>query len=544
MTSEASSGASELVVAARQAHQGRDWQASYDGFARALEIAPLDVVDLDAMATAAWRLGRCKESVKLAEQVFSTLARTDPTAAASKAVELALSWLTRGDLNIGQGWMNRARRLLESQPESPTHAYLAYLDAWIADLVGDSDALTQRVSALQEMADRLDTPVVAALGLVAQALASIQQAKMTEAFRLIDEAMLPVLADEVPLEWAGDIYCLVLHHCHRVADLQRMHAWTLSMKRWCEDVAASPAYGSLCDVYRLQLHVATDDYRTLEDLLHSTSTRLEEINTFAAAEGYYQLGEIRRLRGDLDGAAGAFSRARELGCDPQPGEALLQSQRGDRESAWTALQMALAWRDRIGRMRLLPAAVNIALDRGAMAEAEEFCREMDSTAEDFGTPGFRTWAAHARGRLLAGQAEHDRALEMLHTALCGYRAQQCRHEIAEVYETMAVVHTAQGQHQLAAGDTAAAASIYRQLGVDRDQPRRPPGRLTEREVDILTRIAGGATNQQVAEEVFLSEKTVRRHLANIFTKLGVSSRTAAVAWAYANKVVEPRAPSP
>ena len=275
----------EILGAAREAHLRRDWHASYAGFAQAQESAPLDPDDLDAMAAAAWRLGRCKESVRFAEQVFAEMVRAEPAAAATKAVEVALAWLTRGDLNIGQGWMNRARRLLDGTTESATHAYLAYLDAWIADLIGDADALAQKVAELRAMADRLDAPAVTALGLVSEALVAIGESRVKDAFGLIDEAMLPVLADEVPIEWAGDIYCLVLHHCHRLADQPRMRAWTQSMTRWSEDIAASPTYGGLCEIYRLQLRAATDDYRTLEDKLSAASCNLEEVNTLRRRGG-------------------------------------------------------------------------------------------------------------------------------------------------------------------------------------------------------------------------------------------------------------------
>ncbi len=483
--------------------------------------------------------------MRFAEQVFAEMARTQPAAAATKAVEVALAWLTRGDLNIGQGWMNRARRLLGGTPETPTHAYLAYLDAWIADLSGDAEALAQRVAELRAMAGRLDAPAVTTLGLVSEALVAIGEARVKDAFGLIDEAMLPVVADEIPVEWAGDIYCLVLHHCHRLADQPRMRAWTQSMTRWSEDIAASPTYGGLCEIYRLQLRTATDDYRTLEDKLSAASCELEEVNTFAAAEGYYQLGEIRRLRGDLEGALAAFSRAREMGTDPQPGEALVRFQQGDSDEAWAALQMALGWQDRIGRIRLLRTAVEVALARDCIEEAETLCRELASGATEFGTPGFRAWAAHARGALLVANGEHSAALDALHTALREYRTQQCRYETAQVYEWMAKAHAALGEHQAAHADAATADSIYRQLGVEPVRRSATPsaGGLTKREVDILTRIAGGATNKQVAEQVFLSEKTVRRHLANIYAKLGVSSRTAAVSWAYANRVVDPVTPA-
>ena len=178
----------------------------------------------------------------------------------------------------------------------------------------------------------------------AEALQAILDGRMAEAYGLIDEAMLPVLADQVPIDWAGDIYCVVLNQCHRLADLPRMRAWTASMERWCNDFAASATYGGVCDVHRLQVKANTDDYRVLEDRLIAASRALEDVNGWAAGEGYYQLGEVRRRRGDSDGALAAFSRARALGIEPQPGEALLRCQTGDSETAWTDLRVALAVR--------------------------------------------------------------------------------------------------------------------------------------------------------------------------------------------------------
>ncbi|MCW2513471.1 MAG: response regulator containing a CheY-like receiver domain and an DNA-binding domain [Mycobacterium sp.] len=531
-------GKNALLLSARGAHLRADWLTSYESFARASQAAPLATDDLDAFATAAWRLGRCKESVRIAEQVFNQLSRSDPAAAAMKAVDVALAWLTRGDLNIGQGWMNRARRLLDGAPESPTTGYLAYLDAFIATCAGDTDALDRQVTILREISARFDTPTMTSLRLVVEAVAAIGEARMAEAFGLIDEAMLMVLADEIPIEWAGDIYCLVLHHCDRLADLPRMRAWTQSMERWCENFAAV-AYGGVCEMHRLHLLTATEDYRLIENQLFLASSKLEDINAFAAAEGFYELGEIRRLRGDVEGALAAFSQARSLGVDPQPGEALLQCRQGDGAAAWTALQASLAWQDRVGRMRLLRAAVEVALIRDSVDEAEAHCRELETGAEAFGTPGFKAWAAHARGAVLVQRGEYGPALGALQAALREYRTQQCRYETAEVYELMAIAHEALGDADLAAAHAATAQSIYRQLGVEPARTSAGPGQggLTKREIEILARIASGATNKQVADQIFISEKTVGRHLANIYAKLGVSSRTAAVTWAYANNVL-------
>jgi len=527
----------ELLLAARSAHVRRDWPMSYEMFTRAGANAPLNADDLNAMAVAAWQLGRGTETVRAAERVFGHLARTDPPQAAMKAVELALAWFTRGDVNIAQGWMNRARRLLDGASECATHGYLAYLDALVAAITGDQSAeLPQRVVQLRQLCERLDSPAVTALCRVAEALEAIVDARMADAYGLLDEAMLPVLADQVPLDWAGDIYCVVLNQCYRLADLPRMRAWTQSMERWCNDFAGSANYGGVCTIHRLQLSAAAGDYRRLEDRLFGTSRALEDVNSRVAGEGYYQLGEVRRRRGDADGAFVAFAQARALGIEPQPGEALLRCGQGDRDTAWTDLRVALASGDRVGRMVLLSAAVQVALARDDLDEAERHCGELELGAATFGTPGFRAWAAHARGAVLVRRARHTEALRQLQTALREYRSQQSRYETAEVYEWMALAHKSLGDEAAAAADTATAENIYAQLGVEPAQVcgTTAPGGLTRREVEILRRIAEGATNRQVAQQICISEKTVGRHLANIYAKLGVSSRTAAVTWAHQN----------
>ena len=527
----------ELLRAGRTAHVRRDWHAAYEAFTRAGEDAPLATDDLDALAIAAWQLGRGTESVRVTERVFAQLARTDPQSAAMKSVELGLAWFTRGDLNIAQGWMNRARRLLDGAPVGPTHGYLAYLDALMA--MQDSEALAVRVQTLRDICGRIDTPALTALCQVAEALAAISEARMNEAFALLDEAMLPVLAGQVPLDWAGDIYCVVLNQFHHLADLPRMRAWTQSMERWCADFAASDNYGGVCDVHRLQLLVATDDYRKLEARLVATSQSLEEVNGWAAGEGYYQLGDVLRLRGDADGALAAFARARALGVEPQPGEALLRCRQGDSQTAWTDLRVALAGEERVGRMRLLRGAVEVALARNSLDEAEMYCRELEDGAEAFGTPGFRAWAAHARGAILVQRGGNDDALTVLQSALREYRIQKSRYETAEIYEWMALAHRALGDDDTAAADAATAQSIYDQLGVEPAGicGSSSSGGLTKRELEILTGIARGATNRQVAQQIFISEKTVARHLANIYAKLQVSSRTAAVAWAHQHNLL-------
>jgi DNA-binding NarL/FixJ family response regulator len=64
-----------------------------------------------------------------------------------------------------------------------------------------------------------------------------------------------------------------------------------------------------------------------------------------------------------------------------------------------------------------------------------------------------------------------------------------------------------------------------------------PGSLSPREREVLILVAAGKTNRAIAQQLFISEKTVARHLANIFTKLRLNSRAQATAYAYRHGLV-------
>ncbi|MDT5257978.1 MAG: hypothetical protein QOD10_3058 [Mycobacterium sp.] len=530
------------LLAAREAYSRGDWRAAYGHFGRAHDIAELNTDDLSSYGMAAWRLGYGRHSIQLSEQAFNRLITEDnPKNAAMKAVEVALQWLNGGDRTITRVWVNRARRLLEKFPEDHAFAYLLYVESQLSVCEGHYDAGVQRAEELVEFTRRLGSPGLNALGLTASGLSKLPSGRTSEAFAELDEAMMPVLADLVPVDWAGEIYCAVIHECYRLGDLSRMQTWTTAMEEWCEGPEVSASwYGTTCEIHKWQLLSATSDYHELEQRLADALAAIEDFHAPSAGEGFYELGDLRRRMGDIDGARAAFARSREIGFDPQPGEALLRYQLGEHAAAWNDLRMRMdAEEDAIGRIRLLPAAVDIALARDRIDEADRYCGELEEGAARFDSPGFRAWALHARGAVLVKQGSPAEALPVLQDALRRYRNTQQRYEMAQVYEWMSQAYHATGDLGSATSHAAKAESIYRQLGT---QPSRmvnsaAPGGLSKREVEVLACIAAGASNRDVAKQLFISDKTVGRHLANIYVKLDVSSRTAAAAWAHQNKVL-------
>ena len=198
--------ADDEIHAARAAYSRGDWRAAYESFGRAHEVAELDTEDLSSYGMAAWRLGYGRESIQLCERAFNRLIDDNESrCAAMKAVEVALQWFNGGELTITRVWLNRARRLLENFPEDHAFAYLLYVDSLVSIHEGKYDAGAQRAGELREFTSRLNSPGLSALGLTASGLAKIHYASTSEAFADLDEAMMPVLADQVPVDWAGDI---------------------------------------------------------------------------------------------------------------------------------------------------------------------------------------------------------------------------------------------------------------------------------------------------------------------------------------------------
>jgi hypothetical protein len=221
----------DFLAEARDAYRRNDWRASYAAFVRADGVGPLRLDDLDAYGAAAWRLGRGNEAVRLTERAYDRLVRTDVAGAAMKAALLALQWRARGHQALSRIWADRARGLIGSAAGARTAGYLAYLDASAALSDRDALALSRASSTLRQTVADAPDPTLDALGRIVGGIALLMQSRVAEGYRLLDEALLPMLDERIPPEWAGDVYRLVLRS-DGYADPAHRQAWTESMRRW------------------------------------------------------------------------------------------------------------------------------------------------------------------------------------------------------------------------------------------------------------------------------------------------------------------------
>ncbi|MGI8627390.1 MAG: LuxR C-terminal-related transcriptional regulator [Geodermatophilaceae bacterium] len=541
----------DLLAAARASYARRDWHDAYRGLETARQRGSLAADDLHALADAAWWLGLIKETLAISEECHQHfLAEGRPQKAAMNALDIGFTWMLRGEVAIGSGWISRARRILEDQPDCAEQGFLVWLDTAEALEGGDLDAALVGARQIQEIGHRFTSPTLIALGLASEGLVTVQRGQVDKGFALLDEAMLPVLAGHVAPDWAGNIYCQLMGVCHDLADVRRARQWTAASQRWCEGFASAVVFLGVCRMHRIQLLQTAGQWSQAEAEASIACAELADMNVAVVAEAHYQLAELRMLADDLVAAEQGYQRAGQLGRDPQPGLALLRLAQGRTDDAAAGLRLALADSANapFRRARLLAAYVEAALANDEVPAAARACADLGEIAARYTTPGFITWAGHARGAVLLAQGQPEAALPVLldaHRRYCDipapYDAARVRVLVSEAYRLL-------GDADSAAVALAAATGTCVELGAKLqtrllDQRRRNAellGGLTAREIEVLAQITQGATNKEAAAALFISEKTVGRHLANIFIKLGVKSRTAAAAWANEHRLSRPR----
>ncbi|MGH7665635.1 MAG: helix-turn-helix transcriptional regulator [Gemmatimonadaceae bacterium] len=539
-----------ILDAGREAYARRDWQGARDGFLAARDTGELSADDLHIWADAAWWLGLVDESLAAAEEAYRMfLQGTRPQQAASAAMTIAISLFLRGDDGAGSGWMSRAQRILRDQPECPEHGYVRYLLEVEAGLGGgDLDGVASSAREVQEIGRRQADPNLVALGILGEGRALIRQGRVVDGNELLDEAMVAVLGDELSPTWAGNIYCHLMAACHELADFRRAAEWTRRTTRWLESLPAAVLFTGICRVHRSQVFQTTGAWEQAESEAHRVCEDLANIQVASVAEGHYQLGELRRLRGDLAGAGRAYRDAHERGRDPQPGLALLRLAQGRIDTGAASIRAGLAGTtDRLARARLCVAQVEIAYAAGDLETARRASAELDETASDYGSSGLDAMARHARGAVLLAGGQAAKALEALRGACEGWQELHAPYETARVRLLLARAYDALGDSDAAARELDAAEAAFTHLGAILDSnnlatlrghPRLPDG-LTPREAEVLALVAAGKSNHDVATALSISRKTVARHLSNIFAKIDVSSRTQAAAYAFAHDLTPP-----
>jgi DNA-binding NarL/FixJ family response regulator len=525
----------DILTLARQAHRAHDWTTAAAHF-DAVGAQRLTAEDLAAYADAKWWLGHVLDNLRLEAAAYDAfLADSQPAEAAWAAMLLGIFHLGRGDVPQGMGWIGRAGRLLEGAPECPAHGLLIQVTEVEPSLrAGQPTAAVDAAQRMRALGTRIDEPGVVLLGVNCEGRALIRAGRVVDGLALLDEAMVAALDGRLGPFISGSLYCHTIASCHEVADLRRMTRWTDLTEDWLSTLSGVGVFGGLCGVHRAQLHVLRGAWEEAEHSALQVVTDLDAMRVDYAAEAWYVVGEARRLRGDPT-AAQAYDEARARGRDPQPGRALLQLQGGDAAGASTSVRTAVTavGDDPLRRAPVCAAAVEIAVSAGRLEDARAAASELVETATTYATSGLEAMAAAARGAVLQAEGRAEEALPVLRDACRRWHELGAAYDAAGTGALLAQAYRTLGDQASAAAEAALAEATYVRLGAHR--PARgdttPPDGLSRRECDVLALVADGRSNREIGETLFISDRTVGRHLTNIFHKIGVTSRTQAARYA-------------
>ena len=326
----------------------------------------------------------------------------------------------------------------------------------------------------------------------------------------------------------------------------RAGEWTAALARWCEPDFAP--FTGVCRVHRAEIRLLHGDWHGAIEEAHRARERAEGTSRRTVAAAFYQQAEVHRLRGEFAAAERAYRSASRGGFDPQPGLALLRLAEGastppPRRSAVPSAPPPAA----SGARGCCRPASRSCWRPAIHRRAEGPCGELEATARSFDTDALVAMAAQARGAIQLANGAAEAALCSLRSAFDLLQRAEAPYHAARARELAGLACRSLGDEEGAALELEAAATAYRKLGAAPDlarlamhgtgaAPNRSHG-LTNRELQVLRLVAAGGTNKAIAAELFLSERTIERHLSNIFTKLDLSTRAGATAWAYEHRLI-------
>jgi DNA-binding CsgD family transcriptional regulator len=500
---------------------------------------------LEGLAVAAWWLDDVDSAIAARERAYALRRDRGETVEAARVAGF-LAWdygAMRGANAVANGWLQRARRLAAEVPASAEQAWLPLIEASFYLDVDPRRVLRLSTEAVEHarLHGALDIEMT---GRTLQGLALVSLGSIADGAPLLDEGAAAATAGELHDPIAiGSCCCNMIIACERSRDFDRAGQWCEQLAAFADRTGQHPLL-ALCRAHHgtvLAAHGQWDE---------------------AAEELGWAAGELARLRPPLAGFARArLAQLRHRQARDREARELLQDASGS-VLAWLIraeialddgdLAAALGHAERyvrsLGPERTIEAAaayellVRICLGSGDLGQAGEAHRALQEIAAEVGNPSFQAAECRSAGELAMAADDADGARRLFEDAVDLYGRGAAAFDLAQARLALAGALRAGDRPAPALDEATRAVAAFEELGASRaardaaglvtrlgGSVAPDPWRLTGRELEVLGLVAAGLSNPMVAERLVISEHTVHRHVANIFAKLGVSTRAAAVA---------------
>ena len=454
---------------ARAAAGRQAWRAAYAAFGE-VDTAELAAADLENYGEAAWWSGKIDEAIRHREKAFAAYtSEGDARGAARVAITLAWDYEGKGSFAVSHGWFANAERLLDDVDEAPEHAHLLLTKALGAMMQGELEAAVAMFDEAYELAKRVGNRDAQMLSLSGKGRVLISAGQIDKGLALLDEASASALCGDISAHSAGLVYCITISSCQDVGDYRRAAEWTEAANRWCDTLDVTGFPGA-CRVHRAEAMRLRGDWSAAEAQALTACEELKDFDQMIPAAGWYEIGEIRRRRGDLVGAEEAYRISSELGREPQPGLSLVRLAEGKVDVALAGVGRSLEEaQGPLFRLRRLPAQVEIAIAAGDLKTARTAVDEMEQTVDAYKIGERRAAAFDAivhfsRGQILLADKDWDGAIKALKHARDEWQGIGAPYETARVRAALGNAYRRAGDEHGSTVELEGALATFERLG--------------------------------------------------------------------------------
>lgn len=462
----------------RDAHRRHAWGEAFEIFTAADAERPLGAGDLVLLAESAWFAGDPDAAIEARERAHAAyVADGDKCRAAEIALDLAMDYSNRMQHAISNGWMSRASRLLDGTPECRAHGVQAiHLAVMAIKGLGDLELGLAQAREARAIADRLDDASIRAMAVQLEGMAEVGLGRVDAGMALIDEATIAAVNGELDPMTTGIVYCMTIGVCSDTGDWGRAGEWTDAAEKWCSRTGIS-GFPGVCRVHRAEVMHLRGSWADAEREARQACEELQKYNLMFSARGYYEVGEVRRRVGDLEGARTAFREALDLGLDPEPGMSLVRLAEGDLIAAEASIRRALAAAPSVPleRVRFLPAVIDIGLAAGDLEQTRAAITELREITSTYPTASLRGITAYAEGELALAEERPGEAEERFRRSIASWREIGAPYEVARAQTGLGRAYRASGDEAGARLEFESVKAVFEKLGAIGDA----------RDVDVL-----------------------------------------------------------
>jgi DNA-binding CsgD family transcriptional regulator len=525
------------------------WQEARTAFNASLEATESPQA-LEHLGLASWWLDDTEQTFRSRERAYA-LYRDQGDAKGAARVALWLVWdhlAIRGDSAVAAGWLERARRLLAGHESSAEFGWLLLREGEVA-LFRGHDPVTARTSGMRaaELGRQTGDRGIEFTGLALEGLARVSAGDVAAGMRCLDEATAAATGGEVKeLHTVGVVCCWQIFACERVRDFDRAAQWCARVQEFTRRWRFRPL-SAICRVQYAGVLIWRGAWAEAETELAEAVRDFEQSRPPLIGQAFARLGELRLRQGRWDDAGKLFEQA---GSQPiaRLGQVALALERGDAAGAAADVDRYLV-QTGTGEPTLRAGALELAVRAHAALKewtaAEQARDELQRIAQALGTLPLALSVAAAEGDLQRSHGDAVGAARHFEEAAVLAERTGAPLEMARARLELSRTLAAQGQRAGAEREARRALETFQTLGAARDTTRatdlltrlaESPGssakpKLTARQLEILRLVAEGLSNPEIAVRLRLSDHTVKRHVANLLTRLGLPSRAAAVAYA-------------